>query len=160
VFKVDYLGGEMPTFALNFSRPGAQIIAQYYVFLRLGSDGFTRVQQAARDVATGLSGSIAEIGPFELLSRGAELPVFAFRLRDNVTGYSVYDVSEHLRTRGWIVPAYRMPEAITDMAVLRVCVRNGFGRDLADHLVTDLRDAVEALDKRGGGAPADDSFHH
>jgi glutamate decarboxylase len=102
---------------------------------------------------------VAALGPYELLSDGAELPVFAFRLSGR-RDYTVYDVSELLRTRGWIVPAYRMPEAITDMAVLRVCVRNGFGRDLADHLVTDLRDAVEALDKRGGGAPADDSFHH
>jgi len=160
VFKVDYLGGEMPTFALNFSRPGAQIIGQYYVFMRLGTDGFTRVQQAARDVATYLSGEIERLGQFELLSRGAELPVFAFRLRDDVSGYTVYDISEQLRTRGWIVPAYRMPEAINDMAVLRVCVRNGFGRDLADHLVTDLRDAVHAVSARGGGAPSDDSFHH
>jgi glutamate decarboxylase len=160
VFKVDYLGGEMPTFALNFSRPGAQIIAQYYTFLRLGSDGFTRVQQAARDVATYLSGEIAGLGPFELLSRGDELPVFAFRLRDGSSGFTVYDVSERLRGHGWIVPAYRMPEAIQDMAVLRVCVRNGFGRDLADHLVSDLRATVDTLQSRGGGAPADDSFHH
>jgi len=160
VFKVDYLGGEMPTFALNFSRPGAQIIGQYYVFMRLGTDGFTRVQHAAREVATYLSGEIGRLGQFELLSRGTELPVFAFRLRDDVSGYTVYDISEQLRTRGWIVPAYRMPEAITDMAVLRVCVRNGFGRDLADHLVTDLRDAVHVVAARGGGAPADDSFHH
>jgi glutamate decarboxylase len=160
VFKVDYLGGEMPTFALNFSRPGAQIVGQYYVFLRLGSDGFTRVQQAARDVATHLSGSIAQIGPFELLSHGAELPVFAFRLRDDVSGYTVYDISEQLRTHGWIVPAYRMPEAINDMAVLRVCVRNGFGRDLADHLVSDLATTVKTLQARGGNAPEDSSFHH
>jgi glutamate decarboxylase len=160
VFKVDYLGGEMPTFALNFSRPGAQIIAQYYAFLRLGSDGFTRVQQAARDVATQLSEEIAGLGPFELLSRGDELPVFAFRLRDDVTRYTVYDVSERLRIYGWIVPAYRMPEAISDMAVLRICVRSGFGRDLADQLLTDLRATVETLEQRGGGAPADASFHH
>jgi glutamate decarboxylase len=160
VFKVDYLGGEMPTFALNFSRPGAQIIGQYYVFQRLGTDGFKRVQQSARDVATRLSGEIAALGPFELLSRGDELPVFAFRLRDDVSGYTVYDVSERLRTRGWIVPAYRMPEAIHDMAVLRVCVRNGFGRDLADHLVSDLATTVKTLQARGGNAPEDSSFHH
>src|SRR4051794_3022626 len=160
VFKVDYLGGEMPTFALNFSRPGAQIIAQYYTFLRLGSDGFARVQQASRDTATRLSGEIETLGMFELLSRGEELPVFAFRLRDDVRGYTVYDVSEQLRTFGWIVPAYRMPEAIHDMAVLRICVRHGFGRELADQLVSDVRATVQRLERRGGGAPADDGFHH
>ena len=160
VFKVDYLGGEMPTFALNFSRPGAQIIGQYYVFQRLGSDGFKRVQQSARDVATRLSGEIAQLGPFELLSRGDELPVFAFRLRDDVSGYTVYDVSEQLRTRGWIVPAYRMPEAIQDMAVLRVCVRNGFGaRPRRPPRVRSGHDGQDP-EARGGNAPEDSSFHH
>jgi glutamate decarboxylase len=160
VFKVDYLGGEMPTFALNFSRPGAQIIAQYYIFLRLGSDGFTRVQQAQRDTAMRLAKQIGELGPFELLSRGDQLPVFAFRLKDGIDGYTVYDVSEQLRRHGWIVPAYKMPEAIQDMAVLRVCVRNGFGRELADHLVEDLGSTTKTLEARGGGAPEDSSFHH
>ena len=160
VFKVDYLGGEMPSFSLNFSRSGAPIIAQYYMFVRLGRDGFTRVQQAARDTATRLSSLIEGLGPFELLSRGDELPVFAFRLRDDVEGYTVYDVSEQLRKFGWIVPAYRMPKAIEDMAVLRVCVRSGFGRELADQLVEDLSKSVETLEARGGSAPARSSFHH
>jgi glutamate decarboxylase len=160
VFNVDYLGGQMPTFTLNFSRSGSQIVGQYYMLVRLGRDGFTRVQQAARDTATRLSSLIAALGSFELLSRGDELPVFAFRLRDDVEGYTVYDVSEHLRKYGWIVPAYRMPKDIEDMAVLRVCVRNGFGYELADQLVRNLRESVGALEARGGSAPARSSFHH
>jgi glutamate decarboxylase len=160
VFSVDYLGGSMPTFTLNFSRSGAQIVAQYYMFLRLGRDGFTRVQQASRDTATRLSSLIEKLGPFELLSRGDELPVFAFRLRDAVEGYTVYDVSEELRKFGWIVPAYRMPKGIEDMGVLRICVRNGFGRELADQLVEDLRESVKTLEERGGSAPPRASFHH
>src|SRR6202162_2344182 len=51
VFNVDYLGGSMPTFALNFSRPGAQVVAQYYNFLRLGLDGYRVVEQSSRDTA-------------------------------------------------------------------------------------------------------------
>ena len=81
IFWVNYLGDNMPTFALNFSRPGAQVVAQYYNFLRLGFDGYRRVQGYARDVATRLSAEIAELGPFELLTRGDELPVFAFKLQ-------------------------------------------------------------------------------
>ena len=163
VFHVDYLGGDMPTFALNFSRPGAQVVAQYYTLMRLGRDGFRRVQQASRDTAQGLSARIAKLGPFELLSHGDQLPVFAFRLSDDVEGYSVYDVSEGLRSRGWIVPAYRMPPAVDDMAVLRVCVRNGFTDDLAGLLVTDLERVLERLDQYGSPVPPDDrrsSFHH
>jgi glutamate decarboxylase len=139
IFKVNYLGGDMPTFALNFSRPGAQVAAQYYNFLRLGESGYRQVHQTCQDIAMYLSGEIAKLGPFELLSDGSELPVFAFRLKDDVTGYSVFDVSERLRQRGWQVPAYTFPENLTDMAVMRIVVRNGFSMDLANLLLDDFR---------------------
>ena len=117
----------MPTFALNFSRPGAQVVAQYYNFLRLGFDGYRRVQGYARDVATRLSSRIAELGPFELLTKGDELPVFAFTLEDGIDNYTVFDVSNALRERGWQLPAYTFPKNRTDLAALRVVVRQGFG---------------------------------
>jgi glutamate decarboxylase len=144
VFKVNYLGGQEPTFALNFSRSGANVVAQYYNFLRLGADGYQRVQQACQDVALHLSSRIARMGPFELLTEGRDLPVFAFRLRDGVP-YTVFDVSERLRTRGWLVPAYTLPADLTDVAVLRIVVRNGFSRDLADVLLSDLEAHTRAL---------------
>ena len=109
IFKVNYLGGEMPTFALNFSRPGAQVAAQYYNFLRLGSRATGTCSRPARTSRMHLSAEIAKIGPFELLTDGSDLPVFAFKLRDDVTGYSVFDLSERLRMRGWQVPAYTFP---------------------------------------------------
>ena len=84
IFKVNYLGGEMPTFALNFSRPGAQVAAQYYNFLRLGHAGYRHVQQTCQDIAMHLSGEVAKLGPFELLTDGSDLPVFAFKLRDDI----------------------------------------------------------------------------
>ena len=146
VFRVNYLGGEMPTFALNFSRPGAQVAAQYYNFIRLGHEGYQRVQQTSQGVALHLSGEIAKIGPFELLSEGRDLPVFAFKLRDDITGYSVFDLSERLRMRGWQVPAYTFPADMTDTAVMRIVVRNGFSMDLADLLLDDLRLHVRVLE--------------
>src|SRR3954464_5891365 len=118
VFKVDYLGGQMPTFALNFSRPGAQVVAQYYNLLRLGFEGYRSIQQACRDTAKWIATQFAAMGPFELGSHGGELPVFAVRLKDDVTEYTVFDVSDRLRMRGWLVPAYHMPPDIEDMAVL------------------------------------------
>jgi glutamate decarboxylase len=145
VFKVNYLGGEMPTFALNFSRSGANVAAQYYNFLRLGFEGYQRIQQACQDVALHLSGEIAKIGPFELLTEGHDLPVLAFRIRDEDAPFTVFDLSERLRTRGWLVPAYTFPENMTSTAVLRIVVRNGFSTDLADLLVSDLRKHVRAL---------------
>jgi glutamate decarboxylase len=148
IFWVNYLGNNMPTFALNFSRPGSQVVAQYYNFLRLGFEGYRSVQQYARDVATRLSGKIAELGPFELLTRGDELPVFAFKLKDDVTNYTVFDVSNAMRERGWQLPAYTFPENRTDLAALRVVVRRGFTHDLADLLVEDLQRQLPRLEQQ------------
>jgi len=162
VFHVDYLGGDMPTFSLNFSRPGAQVAAQYYTFLRLGRAGYRAIQQACRDTARFVADQVARLGPFELVSDGSQLPVFAFRVRDEVERYSVYDVSEAVRKRGWIVPAYPMPRDLQDLHVLRVVVRNGFGRDLARTFMDDLGRAVEHLEAGGGRVAPDHraGFHH
>jgi glutamate decarboxylase len=157
VFTVDYLGGEMPTFALNFSRPGAEVVAQYYTFFRLGRDGFTAVQQAARDVATWLAGEVEQLGPFRLVSRGDELPVFAFTTQG--VDWDVYAVSSALRERGWQVPAYAFPADRTDLAVLRVVCRNGFSRELAEAFLSDLRSVVERLDTDGRRS-GPSGFHH
>ncbi len=147
IFKVNYLGGEMPTFALNFSRPGAQVAAQYYNFLRLGFEGYREVQLECRQVAKYIAAQVAAMGPFELLSDGSDLPVLAFKLADPAAAtYSVFDVSERLRQRGWLVPAYTFPENMQDVAVLRIVVRNGFSRDMAELLVSDLRVQVDALE--------------
>jgi glutamate decarboxylase len=102
--------------------------------------------ETLRDIATWLSGEIAKLGPFELLSDGSAIPVFAFKLRDGLP-YSVYDLSDKLRQQGWQVPAYTMPEGAEDVAVLRIVVREGFSRDLADSLLANLRDAVAFFEK-------------
>ncbi|THJ72606.1 glutamate decarboxylase [Candidatus Frankia alpina] len=165
VFEVDYLGGKMPTFSLNFSRPGAQVVAQYYTLLQLGFSGYRRVAQACRDNARWLADEVARMGPFELVSDGSGIPAFAFRLRDEITDYTVFDVSELLRTRGWLVPAYRFPADLTDLAVLRVVVRHEFSRDLAEMLIADLRRVVDRLTGVGRPFPSpppdgEASFHH
>jgi glutamate decarboxylase len=162
VFRVNYLGGDMPTFALNFSRPGAEVVAQYFTMLRLGRDGYRRVQQTCRDTARWLASEIAQLGPFELISDGSGIPAFAFRLRDDVDGYTVFDVSDAVRSHGWLVPAYTFPPDLEDLAVLRIVVRNGFSRDMARLLVEHLEGAVKRLEKTGG-APVEEqraSFHH
>ena len=147
VFKVNYLGGEMPTFALNFSRPGSQVAAQYYNFVRLGFEGYRQIQLTCQHVARYLASEITGMGPFELLSDGSDLPVIAFKLADPAkSGYTVFDLSERLRQRGWLVPAYTFPENLQDTAVLRIVVRNGFSQDLAGLLVSDLRTQVQVLE--------------
>ncbi|MDQ6810828.1 MAG: glutamate decarboxylase [Actinomycetota bacterium] len=146
VFNVNYLGGNMPTFALNFSRPGSEVIAQYYMFLHLGREGYTKVQRRSQSVAMHLAEEIGKIGPYECLTDGSELPVFAFKLREDVENYTVYDVSGRLRERGWQVPAYTFPEHLEDLAVLRIVVRSGMSHDMADLLLSDLRSLTEYLE--------------
>jgi glutamate decarboxylase len=145
----------MPVFQVNFSRPAGQVIAQYYNFLRLGFEGYRRVHQYARDVATGLAAQLDDLGPFDLLTRGDELPVFAFALKPDVENYTVFDLSLALRERGWQVPAYTFPENRTDLAVLRVVVRRGFTHDMADLLLADVKRQLKRLEKQS--APAHDA---
>jgi glutamate decarboxylase len=162
IFWVNYLGDDMPTFALNFSRPGSQIVTQYYNFLRLGFDGYAKVQGYSRDVATYLSESIGRLGPFEPLTRGDELPVFAFTLAADVKNFTVFDVADALRERGWLVPAYTFPRNRQDLAALRIVVRRGFSHDVADLLLADFERQLPRLRKQA--APVNDgaaaSFHH
>ncbi|MBE6478159.1 MAG: glutamate decarboxylase [Propionibacteriaceae bacterium] len=165
IFEVSYLGGQMPTFALNFSRPGAQVLLQYYMFLRLGFDGYRRVQTNSRDVARYLAGEIAGMGPFELWNDGSDIPVFAWRLRDGHTDrWDLYDLSDRLRMKGWLVPAYPMPDDLTDVTVQRIVVRNGLSHDLADAFLEDLRAEVAYLDRLDGPLPHESgrpaAFHH
>ena len=115
IFDVNYLGGHMPTFALNFSRPGSEVIAQYFMFVGLGREGYERVIQNAQDVAVHLSSEIAKIGPYRVLTKGDELPVFAFTLNDDIKNYTVYDVSDKLRSSaaGWCRPTHSRRTART-----------------------------------------------
>jgi glutamate decarboxylase len=150
IFDVNYLGGHMPTFSLNFSRPGSEVVAQYFMFTSLGFDGYRRVQQHSSDIAQHLAAGVSDMGPFVLVSDGSALPVFSFALKPEVTNYTVFDVSERLRERGWLVPAYTYPENRQDLAVLRVVVRAGMTYDMADRLLEDLRrrtSDLEALDR-------------
>jgi glutamate decarboxylase len=158
IFNVNYLGGNMPTFALNFSRPGSEVIAQYFMFTSLGREGYRRVHQHSQDVALRISSGIAAMGPYELLSEGRELPVFAFKVKDDRKNYTVYDVSDRLRQSGWLVPAYSFPENLEDLNVLRIVVRAGMNFEMADLLLEHLKhhtDFLESLDAPFPGPATD-----
>ncbi|MEU7295126.1 glutamate decarboxylase [Streptomyces exfoliatus] len=164
IFRVNYLGGDMPTFALNFSRPGAQVAAQYYMFLRLGRAGYRAVQQATRNVARSLAERVEALGDFRLLTRGDQLPVFAFTTAPDVRRFDVFDVSRRLREGGWLVPAYTFPAHREDLAVCRVVCRNGFTSDLAALLLEDFERLLPELREQPCPMVSDraaaTAFHH
>jgi glutamate decarboxylase len=164
IFNVSYLGGQMPTFALNFSRPGAQVLLQFYLFLRLGRDGYREVQQESQDVALFLAHGIEKIGAFDLWSDGSDIPVFAWRLKNGHTDkWNLQHLSTRLRARGWLVPTYPLPDDLADVWVQRIVVRNGLSMDLAASLLGDIVEEVAYLDAletpmpREAAAPG---FHH
>ncbi|MEU4651419.1 glutamate decarboxylase [Nocardia fluminea] len=145
VFRVNYLGGDMPTFTLNFSRPGNQVIGQYYNFLRLGRSGYNQVMQSLSQTARWFGDQLRASGHFEVITDGSAIPVLSFRLAGD-PGYTEFDVSHALRSYGWQVPAYTMPDNATDVAVLRVVVREGFSADMARALSDDIAAALVHLD--------------
>jgi len=149
IFWVNYLGGNMPTFALSFSRPAGQIIAQYYNFLRLGREGYRKIQQACYDTAQYLAGEIDKLGPFEIIYNGrGGIPAMSWSLKEGVDpGFNLFDLSDRVRMRGWQIAAYSMPPKREDLVVMRILVRHGFSRDLADLLVDDLKRSMAYFEK-------------
>ncbi len=157
VFRVNYLGGDMPTFTLNFSRPGNQVVGQYYNFVRLGVAGYTQIMESLRDTALMLSGEISKIDNMEIITDGSAIPVLSFQVVGD-PGFTVFDISHELRARGFQVPAYTMPANAEDVAVLRIVLREGFSRDLAWRLVVAIKDVVERL--RSGTGHGAQAFSH
>ncbi|PRY20479.1 glutamate decarboxylase [Aliiruegeria haliotis] len=168
IFNVNYLGGNMPTFALNFSRPGGQIVAQYYNFLRLGREGYTKVQSACYDTAEFLAAELAKMGPFRIIYDGDRtkgIPAVAWTLNDDANiGCSLYDLADKLRARGWQVPAYSMPAHREDLVVQRALIRHGVSRDLISLLLEDIERALDHFRSHPVANPlgADEatSYHH
>jgi len=145
IFWVNYLGGNMPTFALNFSRPGGQIVAQYYNFIRLGKEGYRKIQQACYDTARYLSDEIEKLGLFDIIYNGrGGIPAVSFSLKEGIDpGFNLFDLSGIIRIRGWQIAAYSLPPNRQDLVIMRILVRHGVSRDLAHFLIGDLKRAID-----------------
>jgi glutamate decarboxylase len=143
-FHVNYLGGDMPTFALNFSRPGGEIICQYYNFTRLGREGYRAILTRSAKIAATIAEALAATGLFRIIHDGrTALPAICWTFADTAEhSFTLYDLADRLRMRGWQVPAYAMPSNRTDLVVQRILVRHGFTEDLAFQLIADIHDAL------------------
>ena len=150
VFKINYLGGEMANYSLNFSRASNAVLLQYYNFLRLGREGYERIVGNLMENAGKLESALTRSGRFELLNDARYLPVVVVRPTAKDGGVDVFELSERLRERGWIVPAYTLPPNAESVAVLRMVVKENFSRDMADMLGEDIEAALAKM----GGKPA------
>lgn len=149
IFWVNYLGGNMPTFALNFSRPGGQVVAQYYNFLRLGREGYRKIHAACYETAKYISDQIEKMGPFKIIYNGrGGIPALTWSLKeDQEHGFTLFDLSDKIRSRGWQIAAYSMPAHREDLVVMRILVRHGVSKDLGDLLVKDIQHCLDYFAK-------------
>ena len=146
VFEVSYLGGKMPTMAINFSRSASQILGQYYNFLRYGFEGYRQIHQRTKDVAMYLSSELEKTGLFEIYNNGENLPIVCYKLKDDVkVNWTLYDLADRLLMKGWQVPAYPLPEDLQNVIIQRFVCRADLSRNLADLLMRDLKAAIEDL---------------
>jgi glutamate decarboxylase len=151
IFHVTYLGGDMPVFQINFSRPAGQIVAQYYNFIRLGREGYCLVHDACYETGRLLAEGVEALGPFEMLCNSdpsTGIPTVTWRIKEGEDpGYTLYDVADRLRTQGWQVPAYPLTGSVSDISVQRILVRQGVSRDLATLLLDDMKKSIDHFAK-------------
>jgi glutamate decarboxylase len=156
IFKVSYLGGEMPTMAINFSRSASQIIGQYYNFLRYGFDGYKAIHQRTQDVAVSLSKAVEATGLFEIYNDGSKLPIVCYKLKEDAdVVWTLYDLADRLQMKGWQVPAYPLPDNLSDTIIQRYVVRADFGMNMACEFTDDFRQAIVELGKAHVVGPKD-----
>nr|WOE97536.1 glutamate decarboxylase [synthetic construct] len=146
IFKVSYLGGELPTMAINFSRSASQIIGQYYNFVRFGFDGYREIHQRTHDVALYLAKEIEKTGLFEIINDGSQLPIVCYKLKDDAkVKWTLYDLADRLQMKGWQVPAYPLPKNLEDVIIQRIVCRADFGMNMAHDFIEDLKAAIKEL---------------
>jgi glutamate decarboxylase len=149
-FSVNYLGASVSQVGLNFSRPAAQILAQYYNFIHLGFEGYKEIHSNSMEIAKYCHSEIGKMNCFENYSQVLENPLFIWSLKpeyEKKANWTLYDLQDKLMQSGWMVPAYSMPKNIEDMVVMRIVVRQGMSRDMADMLLKDIANAVAELEK-------------
>ena len=149
-FSVNYLGASISQVGLNFSRPAAQILAQYYNFIHLGVEGYTEIHSNSMDIAKYCHKAIGKMPCFKNYSETLENPLFIWTMDPDYekgAKWTLFDLQDKLMQSGWMVPAYTMPKDIEDMVVMRIVVRQGMSRDMADMLIEDITNAVAELEK-------------
>lgn len=148
VFNVSYLGGKMPTMAINFSRSASQIIGQYYNFLRFGFEGYRAIHQRTKDVAMYLAAEVEKTGLFKMYNDGVNLPIVCYALKvETEVEWTLYDLADRLLMKGWQVPAYPLPADLEDVLVQRYVVRADFGMNTAVDFMEDFNEALKELNQ-------------
>lgn len=145
IFEVNYLGGNMPTMAINFSRSASHIIGQYYNFLRLGYEGYAKIHRHTKNIADYIVRYLESTGLFDIINRGETIPVICFGMREGKADWNLYDLSDQLEKKGWQIPVYPLPEKVSQWIVCRIVCRSDLSLNLAERLIEDMQLAIDKL---------------
>jgi glutamate decarboxylase len=182
IFELHYLGSVEYSFSLNFSRPAAPIIVQYFNFIHLGFEGYRNIALNDLKNARLLCRALERSGYYTVLSdvhRFVDgpnvlkkaimdetdvenyhpgLPVVSFRFSDEFKQkhpeIQQKWIQTLLRVKGWIVPNYDLPPELDKIEILRVVVRENMTEALIDRLVCDIVEITEDLTKKDSGTHA------
>lgn len=149
-FSVNYLGANITQVGLNFSRPAAQILGQYYQFIRLGFQGYKDIQFNSMQIAKYAHEQIGQMHPFANYSQDVVNPLFIWYMKPEyakTAKWTLYDLQAKLQESGWMVPAYTLPSNLEEYVVMRIVVRQGMSRDMVDMLLGDIRAAIVEFEK-------------
>ncbi|MFD2386920.1 PLP-dependent aminotransferase family protein [Enterococcus rivorum] len=84
---------------------------------------------------------------FNLINDGSQLPVLCYSLSEKATNpWTLYDLSDRLRMRGWQVPTYPLPKDLDSILVQRIVIREDLGINLAHEFIEDLKASLTELD--------------
>ncbi|WP_427814983.1 glutamate decarboxylase (plasmid) [Enterococcus sp. 22-H-5-01] len=160
IFNVSYLGGSMPTMAINFSRSASQILGQYYNFYRFGFDGYKEIHLRTQKVAMKVAQAVEDTDLFEIYNNGANIPIVCYKLKENPDiAWNLYDLADRLQMKGWQVPAYPLPEDLDEVVIQRFVCRGDFGMNMADALIRDLNASITELNKANVSMHANEGPH-
>ena len=135
----------MPNYSLNFSKGSSTIIAQYYNFIRLGMEGYTDIMKNMQENARYLASKLEATGKFKIINNRVIFPLVAVELQNSE--FNAFHLSEKLRQKGWIVPAYTLPPNANEIAVLRMVVKESFSKDMVEMLFEDIMKSIEKLNQ-------------
>lgn len=160
IFNVSYLGGHMPTMAINFSRGASQILGQYYNFYRYGFDGYRDIHKRTQKVAMKVAKAIEETGLFDIYNNGENIPLVCYKLKDDQqVAWTLYDLADRLQMKGWQVPAYPLPKDLDEVVIQRFVCRGDFGMNMAEELINDFNSSISELTKANVSMHANEGPH-
>ena len=134
--------------AINFSHSAAQLIGQYYNFIRFGMGGYREIQTKTHDVARYLAAALDKVGEFKMINNGHQLPLICYQLASREDReWTLYDLSDRLLMNGWQVPTYPLPANLEQQVIQRIVVRADFGMNMAHDFMDDLTKAVHDLNQ-------------